>query len=96
MSALATPLRYGLLLGATSGALEVGLRASPRQGLGSSELLRWWLCSVLLGALFGLLLGLGFGKFRRAEGLIFGGLLAMQAGINYRFEWVLNNFLRDP
>ncbi len=96
MSVFVTRLRYGLLLGACSGALEVGVRARPQQGLGSSELLRWWLCSVLLGALFGLLLGLGFGKLRRAEGLIFGGVLAMQAGINYRFEWVLNNFVRDP
>ncbi len=96
MSSFVRPLRYAVFLGAMAGSLEVGLRARPQQGLETTELLRWWLCSVLLGALFGLLVGLGFGKLRRAEGLIFGGLLAMQAGINYRFEWVLNNFLRDP
>lgn len=91
----------GLLLGLSGGAAEVALRAHPLQGLSTAMLGVWIASSVGLGGLFGLLCG-GIGQglqalgWKRATGITAGLYLAMQSTINYRFEYVLNEFIKDP
>jgi choline-sulfatase len=89
--------RFGLLIGAAAGSAEVALRATPRQGLGLADLTTWLAASIGLGATFGLALaGAAWLVGRRSYGLVLAGLLGLHAAVNYRFEVVLNNFVRDP
>ncbi|MDP2312368.1 MAG: sulfatase [Pseudomonadota bacterium] len=88
---------FGLLTGAAAGSAEVALRATPRQGLGAAEVATWLAASIGLGGLFGL--GLAIAAWligRRAYGLVVAGLVGLHAAVNYRFELVLNEFVRDP
>ncbi len=95
----------GLCLGLMTGALEAACRAGPLAGLLLSAHLRWLAvalllngaCGLLIGAASGLARGLLPGPMRGREiGLLFGIILAIQAGINYRFELFLNEFIKDP
>ncbi|MDP2311133.1 MAG: sulfatase [Pseudomonadota bacterium] len=89
--------RFGLLTGAAAGAVEVALRASPRQGLGAAEVATWLGASIGLGTAFGLALAVAAWIVgRRSYGLVVAGILGLHAAVNYRFEWVLNEFVRDP
>ncbi len=105
MRPLLRPLALlGLHLGAASGAAEVALRASPLQGIGPAHVATWVAASVGLGVAFGLLLALAAAAVhrlpgpvgRRPYGLVLAGFLGLHAAINYRFELVLNEFVRDP
>lgn len=89
--------RFGLLTGAAAGAAEVALRASPRQGLGASQIATWLGASIGLGVAFGLALAVAAWLVgRRGHGLVLAGFLGLHAAVNYRFERVLNEFVRDP
>lgn len=94
---LASLAILALTLGVGSGALEVGLRASPLRGMGTGDLVVWLLASVglstgmlLVVALIGHLVG------RRPFGLMLGCLLFVHAALVYRFDFFLNEFLHDP
>jgi arylsulfatase A-like enzyme len=106
-----TPIRslaaFGLCWGAASGAAEVALRVSARQGLQVADVATWLAVSVGLASGFGLVLAggawaIGHTPFlkrngaRHGHGLVFAGFVGMHAAINYRFELVLNEFVRDP
>ncbi len=98
---------FGLACGAASGAVEVALRASPQQGLRPGEVLAWLAISMALAMGLGLFLALFAGWIAphlprfgaaddRGRGLVLAGFLGLHAAINYRFEVVLNAFVRDP
>lgn len=101
-------LAFGLLLGAASGALEVALRASPLQGIGHGAVATWLGASLGLAVGLGGLLALfahggasfaerrGLRAFARPHGIVLAGFLGLHAAVNYRFELVLNEFVRDP
>ena len=90
-------LTLAVLLGAATGAAEVALRASPLQGLGVAAIAGWLGVSVGLGGAFGLGAGLASWAIgRRTRGLVVAAFVGMHAAINYRFELVLNEFVRDP
>jgi arylsulfatase A-like enzyme len=92
---------FGLLLGASSGAVEVALRAGPRQGIGAEDTLIWLGWAVGLGAAFGLAAALAAAGVARLVsrarplGLLLAAFIGLHAAINYRFEVVLNEFVRD-
>jgi arylsulfatase A-like enzyme len=95
-------LIHALLLGALSGALEVGLRASARLGLSGQEQLVW----LGFGVLFGLCVSLPVSLaafvaqkrwgFERGVGLTAAALLALHGALFIRFEWVLNASVSSP
>ena len=95
-------LIHGLLLGALSGALEVGLRASSRLGLSGQEQLVW----LGYGVLFGLCVSIPVAvaaflaqkrwNFEGGVGLIAAALLALHGALFIRFEWVLNAPVSSP
>lgn len=85
------------LFGAATGAAEVAVRATPLQGLSAGAIATWLGAAIGLGAGFGLVAaGVAWGIGRRTRGLVLAAFLGMHAAINYRFEWVLNEFVRDP
>ncbi len=95
------PLRSTLLsagcLGLAFGLGEVALRASPAQGLGAPDVVEWLAFSAAISLGASLLIGavawaIGF----RVRGLLEGTMIGVWATINYRFEFVLNEFIRDP
>jgi choline-sulfatase len=93
---------FGALFGVATGAAEVAIRVRPTQGLGAGDVAIWLVVSVALATAFGVLAAIVAGGIRRpgrktgAYGLTFAAFLALHAGINYRFEVVLNEFVRDP
>ena len=94
---------FGALFGLASGAAEVALRTRPIQGLGAGDVGIWLAVSILLATGFGAVAGLvaaGIAKaaprIGRPHGWVVAAFLALHAGINYRFEVVLNAFVRDP
>lgn len=90
-------LRHALVIGVAAGVIEVALRVSPRWGLGVGEVATLTLCSAGLAALVSLLVALPLTRVGfRPWGLHLGVLLGLQAATNYRFEVVLNEFLKDP
>ena len=90
-------LRHALVIGVAAGVIEVALRVSPRWGLGVGEVATLTLCSAGLSALVSLLVALPLTRVGfRPWGLHLGVLLGLQAATNYRFEVVLNEFLKDP
>ncbi len=90
-------LRAAVALGVASGCLEVGLRAEPRLGLSEVELLTWLALGVVMGLAVALPAGLVAGLIgRRSVGLTASALIALHAALWYRFEVVLNLFVRDP
>jgi len=95
-------LRSALCLGLAAGGLEVGLRAAPRLGMSSTELLSWLAIAALLSVLYTLAAALALLLLRRllpwvpALGLSAGALLWVHAALFYRFELFVNAFARDP
>ncbi|MCK6523462.1 sulfatase-like hydrolase/transferase [Myxococcota bacterium] len=98
-----TPSRAALLYGVSAGLFEVALRASPRLGLGLGEMFVWLFLGAAAGA--GVTAGLSLtARLLRASpllgarpvGFAVGGLLALHAGLSYRFERVLNLPVKDP
>ncbi len=95
-------LRLSALLGLAAGCLEVGLRATPRLGLSTGELLAWVGISALLSlgyvlAAAGVLLSLArVSKRLPVMGLVAGSLLWIHGALFYRFEIFLNEFIKDP
>jgi arylsulfatase A-like enzyme len=88
---------FGLLTGAAVGASEVALRVGPQQGLGAGEVATLLVAAVGLSAAYGLALALVAGRVgRRPCGLVVAGFLGLHAAVQYRFEVVLNDFVRDP
>ena len=98
-----SPSRAALLYGVSVGFFEVALRASPRLGLGLGEMFVWLFLGAAAGAGVAAALSLTSRMLRaspllgtRPVGLAVGGLLAMHAGLSYRFEQVLNLPVKDP
>ena len=95
-------LSAALALGFSSGCLEVALRAEPRLGLSAAEAATWLALAVGCGLAVALPAGLiGAAVDRRTGrrlgvGLVAAALLALHAGLWYRFEIVLNDFVRSP
>jgi len=94
-------LRAALAFGVASGCLEVALRAESRLGLSAVELATWLGLSVLAGLAVALPAGVVAGLVGRlvrgrSVGLMTSALLALHAGLWYRFEVVLNEFVRSP
>lgn len=88
---------HAALLGVGLGALEVALRVSPLQGLPGPAVLRLVAESVVLTGTVSVALALPLTRWSwRPWGLHLGVLLGLGAAINYRFEVVLNEFVRDP
>jgi len=96
-----TPLPPTLLsaaaLGLAIGAAEVALRASPLQGLAAPDVGLWLVVSIVLAVGVALAAGVvAWAVNFRVAGLWVGALLGLWATVNYRFEVVLNEFVRDP
>lgn len=91
-------LRAALWLGAGAGCLEVAARAASWQGHGFLDQLRWLGLGVLQNQAVALL-GLGlWWVLRRGPPLGFAvaGLIALHAGLWYRYERALNLPAADP
>lgn len=98
-------VRFVVLLGAAAGLGEVALRSSPIRGLGPIESVIWAGASVLAALALGVVaLGVALALARafparvqtRVPELTLGLFAGVHAAINYRYEWVLNHFVRDP
>ncbi|RME27368.1 MAG: hypothetical protein D6798_04735 [Deltaproteobacteria bacterium] len=86
-----------LALAVGSGALEVGLRVSPRMGMLGGDVGALLLASIGLSiaylvaaAVFAWRLG------RKPYGVLLGALVLVHGALWYRFEVVLNRFASDP
>lgn len=90
-------LLHALGVAAALGIAEVAVRASPLQGIGAAEVLTWTAISVGLSVLVALPTALVARALNREPyALYLGALVGVHASINYRFEVVLNEFVRDP
>ena len=90
-------LTVAVALGVASGCVEVALRAEPRLGLSSAELLIWLALAVLCGLAIALpAAAVASAIGRRQAGLVVAALAAVHGALWYRFEVVLNEFVRDP
>lgn len=94
---LPTFLVHALGVAAALGVAEVAIRSSPLRGLGPVDVLGWIAISVGLSVLVALPTAL-VARVVKGEpfALYFGALVGLHASINYRFEVVLNEFMRDP
>lgn len=87
-----------LVLSVVSSAIEVAARVSAKQGLVAIDAAQLLLVATVFTAIYLLpivVLGRAL-KLKREAGLAWGALLGMHLAINYRFEVVLNEFVRDP
>lgn len=90
-------LLHALGVAVALGVAEVAVRASPLQGIGWVEILTWMGISVGLSAAVALPTALVARAVNHEPfALYFGALVGLHASINYRFEVVLNEFVRDP
>ncbi len=94
-------IRLACALGVASGAVEVATRTEPRLGLGVPELAEWVGLSVLMGLVVALASAPVARLARRLVkgrdvGLVLAALLAVHAGLAWRFEVVLNTPVADP
>ena len=93
-----TLVSHALALSAAAASSEVAARASSTAGLSVLDL------AALVGVAFALTAAcvtpvaavLARIAPSRAYGLVWGGLVGLHVAINYRFEVVLNEFVRDP
>jgi arylsulfatase A-like enzyme len=88
MSAL---LRFAALVAVFGATSEVALRASPRMGLDAGQVAVWLAFAVVCS----LACTLPTALLTRRRGLVVGVYVGLLAAVNYRFEFVLNNFVRD-
>ncbi len=95
------PLRDLLILacalGVGCGAAEVAIRAEPRLGMSTGEVLTWSAVSIGLGVIYLLIAAvvawvIGW----RARGWLLAAAVVVHAALYYRFELFLNEFLYDP
>ncbi len=84
-------LSFATALGVAAGLVEVALRASPLRALDLSQVGQWTLLAVASACAVTIPLALS----RRPQ-LVTAGLLGLLVSINYRYELVLNEFVRDP
>lgn len=90
-------LAFAVLLGAAAGAVEVLYRAAPRQGLPVGDVALWLVVAMGLSVAATLALaGVAWAVGRRTWGVLIGLLVGVHATVNYRFEVVLNESVRDP
>jgi len=89
-------VRIAVLLGVVSGTLEVALRAEPRLGLGVGETAVWLGLAVGSGLAVTLPAAVIARWLPRSGGWVLAAVLALHAALYYRFEVVLNQFVRDP
>jgi arylsulfatase A-like enzyme len=88
--------RQALALAVASSAIEVAIRASARGGWSAADLGTLEAAALAVTVLYLAPLA-GLARLsRRPYGVLWGGLFGMHAAINYRFEGVLNEFVRDP
>ena len=94
---LSSLLFLALSLGIGSGALEVGLRASPMRGMGPGEVAAWLGVSVALATAYLVVAALlGWALRRKPWGLMLGALVLVHGALWYRFDVVLNLYMTDP
>lgn len=84
-------LRFAVLAALVGSTLEVALRASPKMGLDAGQVAVWLVLAVVLSLIW----TVGSALLVRRHGLVAGVYIGVLAAINYRFEFVLNNFVRD-
>lgn len=96
-------LRQTLALAAMSAGVEVAIRATPKAGWATMDLGVLLVATFLLTAALlvpvagaGLVIGPRLRVLDRPFGLVWGVLVGMHLSINYRFEYVLNEYMRDP
>lgn len=88
--------RIAVVLGVSSGLVEVALKAEPRLGLGAAETVTWLALAVGCGLAVSLPAALVARFLPRSPGWVAAALLALHGALYYRFEVVLNLFVRDP
>ncbi|MDG1481066.1 MAG: sulfatase [Myxococcota bacterium] len=85
------------VLGVGSGAAEVAIRAEPRLGMSTGEVLTWSAVSVGLGVIYLLIAAaVAWAIGWRARGWLLSAAIVVHAALYYRFELFLNEFLYDP
>ncbi len=95
---------FGGAVGAAFGGVEVALRAVPRLGLAAADLAGWWVASVGMAAVLGGAVGLASGlilggraqRWSRPRGLTVGVLAGTWLATTWRYEFVLNDYVRNP
>jgi arylsulfatase A-like enzyme len=88
--------RQVFALTVASSAIEVAIRASSRAGWSLADLATLEAAAFAVTALYVAPLAALTRRTRRPYGLLWGALFGLHAAINYRFEVVLNEFVRDP
>ncbi len=91
-----SPLGFALALGFTGGLVEAAVRLSPRMGLDGRQVATFVGLSVVLSLAWTVGSVIAVGRGDRAHGIVLGAYIGMQAAVNYRFEVVLNEFVREP
>jgi arylsulfatase A-like enzyme len=76
--------------------MEVAIRASARAGWSIADLGRLEAAAFAVTALYVAPVAALARRTRRPYGVLWGALFGVHAAINYRFEDVLNEFVRDP
>ncbi len=98
-------MRHTVALAAMSAGVEVAARATPKAGWALADLETLLVVTFLLTSLLVVpvaVAGSVAGSrvrgwvLDRPYGLVWGVLVGMHLSINYRFEYVLNEYLRDP
>jgi len=84
-------LSFATALGVAAGLAEVALRASPLRAFDLAQVGQWALLSALCACAVTVPLALS----RRCP-VVAAGLSGLLVSINYRYELVLNEFVRDP
>lgn len=88
---------WALALGISTGCLEVGLRSEARLGLAVDAQFKWLAVSAALATLYLVVCaGIAWAVGRRSHGLVFAALLFVHSALIYRFDFVVNHFMRDP
>lgn len=92
-------LRFAVSVGAAAGAVEAALRSSGAHGWGAGQLSAFVVLSVALSAGLGAALALLAARFRSPQvrrAAVMSGLVGLFAAVSYRYEFVLNDFVRSP
>jgi arylsulfatase A-like enzyme len=88
--------KVAVVLGVVSGVMEVALRAEPRLGLGIGETGVWLALAIACGLAVALPAALVAWFLPRSVGWVAAALLVLHGALFYRFDVVLNLFVRDP
>ncbi|NOY25842.1 MAG: sulfatase [Oligoflexia bacterium] len=94
---LSSLIVLAVTLGVGSGALEVGLRASPQHGMGPGAIAALLVVSIGLATAYLVVAALiGWATRQRPYGMLIGALVLVHGALWYRFDLVLNRFATDP